>query len=199
MNTIFNGIAKVILSIGTSICNVLNTAKNLVKTVLREILNFINKLGPAVNNFIDNMIKGVTKLINFMISGIEYLVNTLVINGINKIIKAINSVAEYVGITIPKVPKMSIPRFVPKLDVGTGYVPNDMLAVIHQGEAVIPKEFNDRTYFGGGNEETNSLLTELIDRVERIEFSPYIRVKDVGEASIAYINNKSRSTGRSVI
>ena len=199
MNTIFNGIAKVILSIGTSICNVLNTAKNLVKTVLREILNFINKLGPAVNNFIDNMIKGVTKLINFMISGIEYLVNTLVINGINKIIKAINSVAEYVGITIPTVPKMSIPRFVPKLDVGTGYVPNDMLAVIHQGEAVIPKEFNDRTYFGGGNEETNSLLTELIDRVERIEFSPYIRVKDVGEASIAYINSKSRSTGRSVI
>lgn len=199
MNTIFNGIAKVILSIGTSICNVLNTAKNLVKTVLREILNFINKLGPAVNNFIDNMIKGVTKLINFMISGIEYLVNTLVINGINKIIKAINSVAKYVGITIPTVPKMSIPRFVPKLDVGTGYVPNDMLAVIHQGEAVIPKEFNDRTYFGGGNEETNSLLTELIDRVERIEFSPYIRVKDVGEASIAYINSKSRSTGRSVI
>lgn len=199
MDTIFNGIAKVILSVGTSICNVLNTAKSLVTTVLSSILNFINKLGPAVNNFIDNMISGVTKLINFMISGIEYLVNTLVINGVNKIIKAINSVAEYVGISIPTVPKMSIPRFVPKLDVGTGYVPNDMLAVIHQGEAVIPKEFNDRTYFGGGNEETNSLLTELIDRVERIEFSPYIRVKDVGEASLAYINGRNRSTGRSAI
>lgn len=199
IDKIFNGISKVITSVGNSICKVLNTAKSLVTTVLNAILSFINKLGPAVNNFIDNMISGVTKLINFMISGIEYLVNTLVINGVNKIIKAINSVAEYVGISIPTVPKMSIPRFVPKLDVGTGYVPNDMLAVIHQGEAVIPKEFNDRTYFGGGNEETNSLLTELIDRVERIEFSPYIRVKDVGEASIAYINNKSRSTGRSVI
>lgn len=199
LNTIFNGIAKVINTIGTNICNVLNTVKSLVTTVLSSILGFINNLGPAVNNFIDNMIKGVTKLINFMISGIEYLVNTLVIGGVNKIIKAINSVAEYVGISIPTVPKMSIPRFVPKLDVGTGYVPNDMLAVIHQGEAVIPKEFNDKTYFGGGNEETNSLLSELIDRVERIEFSPYIRVKDVGEASIAYINNKSRSTGRSVI
>ena len=199
MNTIFNGIAKVILSIGTSICNVLNTAKNLVKTVLCEILNFINKLGPAVNNFINNMIKGVTKLINFMISSIEYLVNTLVINGINKIIKAINSVAEYVGITIPTVPKMSIPRFVPKLDVGTGYVPNDMLAVIHQGEAVIPKEFNDRTYFGGGNEETNRLLYEVIDAINNIEINPYTTVKDVGNASIQYIKDKSRQLGRSVI
>ena len=199
IDTIFNGIAKVILSIGTSICNVLNTAKSLVTTVLSAILNFINELGPAVNNFIDDTIKGVTKLINFMISGIEYLVNTLVINGVNKIIKAINSVAKYVGIEISTVPKMSIPRFVPKLDVGTGYVPNDMLAVIHQGEAVIPKEFNDRTYFGGGNEETNSLLEELIDRVDRIEFSPYIRVKDVGEASVQYIKDKSRQLGRSVV
>lgn len=199
IDTIFNGISKVVTSVGNAICNILNTAKSLVTTVLSAILNFINKLGPAVNNFIDNMITGVTKLINFMISGIEYLVNTLVIGGVNKIIKSINSVAEYVGISIPTVPKMSIPRFVPKLDVGTGYVPNDMLAVIHQGEAVIPKEFNDRTYFGGGNEETNSLLAELIERVENIEFSPYIRVKDVGEASISYINSKNRSTGRSAI
>jgi predicted nucleic acid-binding Zn-ribbon protein len=199
METIFNGIAVVILSIGNSICNVLNTAKNLVTTVLSSILSFINKLGPAVNNFIDNMIKGVTKLINFLVSGIEYLVNTLVIGGVNKIIKAINSVAEYVGISIPTVPKMSIPRFVPRLDVGTGYVPEDMLAVIHQGEAVIPKEFNEKSYFGGTNDETNSLLEILIEKIEEIDFNPYIRVKDVGEASISYINNKSRSTGRSVI
>lgn len=199
ITTIFNGIATVILSIGKSISGVLNTAKSLVVTVLNSILNFINKLGPAVNNFIDNMIKGVTKLINFLISGIEYLVNTLVIGGVNKIIKAINSVAEYVGIKIPTVPKMSIPRFIPKLDVGTDYVPQDMLAVIHQGEAVIPKEFNDRTYFGGGNEETNSLLQTLIEKVEDIEFNPYIRIKDVGEASLSYINSKSRTSGRSVI
>jgi phage-related protein len=199
MNTIFNGIAIVILSIGNSICNVLNTAKNLVTTVLSSILSFINKLGPAVNNFIDNMIRGVTKLINFLVSGIEYLVNTLVIGGVNKIIKAINSVAEYVGISIPTVPKMSIPRFVPRLDVGTGYVPEDMLAVIHQGEAVIPKEFNEKSYFGGTNEETNSLLEILIEKIDEIDFNPYIGIKDIGEASISYINKKTRTMGRSVI
>jgi phage-related protein len=115
---IFNGISKVVSAVGGVIVSVLNTAKSLVTTVLKSILDFINKLGPAINNFVDNAIKAVTKLINFMISGIEYLVNTLIVKGINKIIKAVNSVAEYVGITIPVVPEFSIPKFVPKLAVG---------------------------------------------------------------------------------
>lgn len=203
IDSVFNGIAKVIDTIGNTICKVLNTVKSLVTTVLSSILNFINQLGPAINNFVDNVIIAVTKLINFMISGIEYMVNTLVIDGVNGIIKGINSIGKYVGFTIGLVPKFSIPRFVPKLDVGTGYVPNDMLAVIHQGEAVIPKEFNDKEYFGNNNsketEETNRLLNTLIERVDAIEFSPYIRTKDIGEAALAYANAKTRITGRSVV
>lgn len=115
---VFGGISKVVSTVGGVIVSVLNTAKSLVTTVLKSILDFINKLGPAINNFVDNAIKAVTKLVNFMISSIEYLVNTLIVKGVNKIIKAINSVAEYVGITIPVVPEFSIPRFVPKLAVG---------------------------------------------------------------------------------
>lgn len=86
------------------------------------------------------------------------------------------------------------------LDVGTNYVPNDQLAMIHKGEAVIPKKFNDKEFFGGtSNDETNELLQILIERIDDIELNPYIRVKDIGEASINYINKKSRITGRSVI
>lgn len=83
--------------------------------------------------------------------------------------------------------------------VGTNYVPYDQLAYLHEGEAVIPKKFNDKEYFGGTNDETNALLETLIDRVENLELSPYITVKDIGQASLNYINNKSRITGRSVI
>ena len=91
-------------------------------------------------------------------------------------------------------PKVSISSY----DVGTNYVPYDQLAYIHQGEAVIPKKFNEKEYFGN-SDETNSLLEEIIEKLDNVEFNPYIQVRDIGEASISYINNKSRITGRSVI
>lgn len=198
-DNIFNGISKVISTVGDIIVKILKTAESLVTTVLSSILNFMNKLGPAINNFVDNAITAVTKLINFLIRGIEYIVNTLVIDGVNKIIKAINSVSEYVGITIPTVPKMSIPRFVPQLAVGTNYVPEDQLAYLHKGEAVIPKKFNSQEYFGNGNEETNSLLEQVIDAINKIEVNPYTTIKDVGKTAVNYINNRNRQLGGSVI
>lgn len=129
-STIFNGISKVINSVGNVIVKIMNTAKSLVNSVLSAILNFINKLGPAINNFVDNAIKAITKLINFMISGIEYLVNTLIVAGINKIIKSINSISKYVDITIPTVSNMSIPRFIPKLATGAVIPPRQEFMAI---------------------------------------------------------------------
>lgn len=196
---IFNGISKCIGSVGKVIVNILSAIGGLVNTVLNSIVKFINDLGPAINKFVDNTISAVTKLINFLISGIEYMVNTLVIDGINAIIKGINKIGKYVGFTIPVVPDFTIRRFKPQLDTGTGYVPQDMFAYIHQGEAVIPKEFNDKEYFGGTNEETNNLLELLIERVDNINFSPYTTVKDVGKAAVNYINDKNRTMGRSMI
>lgn len=196
---IFSGISQVILSVGAVIVSIMNTAKDLITTVLSSILGFINDLGPAINNFVDNAIIAVTKLINFLISGVEYLVNTLVIGGVNKIISAINKIGDYVGFTIPTVNRMSIPRFVPQLAVGTNYVPEDQLAYIHQGEAVIPKKFNSQEYFGSGNQETNNLLEQVIEAINNIEIAPYTTIKDVGQASIDFINSKTRQYGRSVI
>lgn len=191
---IFNGISKVISTVGDVIVRILNTAKDLVTTVLSSILNFINELGPAINNFVDNTIRAVTKLVNFVVSAVEYLVNRAVdgINGIGSVINAIP------GVNINKKSYVSIPRFVPKLAVGTNYVPEDQLAYIHKGEAVIPKKFNSQEYFGSGNEETNSLLQTLIERVENIEINPYTTVRDVGQASVDYIKSKQRQSGKRV-
>ena len=49
------------------------------------------------------------------------------------------------------------------------------------------------------NEETNRLLYEVIDAINNIEINPYTTVKDVGNASVQYIKDKSRQLGRSVI
>lgn len=191
---VFNGISKVISTVGDVIVRILNTAKDLVDSVLKSILNFINDLGPAINTFVDNVIKAVTKLVNFVVSAVEYLVNR-VVDGLNGIASVINMLP---GVNIKKTSYVNIPRFVPKLAVGTNYVPEDQLAYIHEGEAVIPKKFNSQEYFGNGNEETNSLLQTLIEKVENIEINPYTTVRDVGQASIDYIRSKNRQNGRSV-
>lgn len=78
-------------------------------------------------------------------------------------------------------------------------MPEDQVAMIHKGEAVVPKKFNSREYFGRGNEETNYKLDQLIEAVREIEINPYTTIRDVGKASLNYINNKSRQLGESVV
>ena len=87
----------------------------------------------------------------------------------------------------------------PRLDVGTNYVPQDQVAMIHKGEAIIPKKFNSKEYFGGGNEETNAKLDAVIEAIKDIEINPYTTIRDVGKASLSYINTKSRQLGESVV
>lgn len=111
--SIFNGISTVITSVGNALVKILEAIGNLVDQVLTSLLNFINNLGPAIENFVDSAISAVTKLINFMISGIEYLVNILVVDGVNAIIRGINSIGKYVGFTIPTLEKFRIERFKP--------------------------------------------------------------------------------------
>ena len=52
---------------------------------------------------------------------------------------------------------------VPAFAVGTNYVPRDMLAQIHEGEAIVPKAYNPaaNTSMGGGNSEVVSELRAL--------------------------------------
>lgn len=84
---------------------------------------------------------------------------------------------------------------------GTDFVPNDQLAFLHKGEAVIPKEYNDgiqgAPYMGGS--ETNNLLRELIDVVDSKEFKAYISQNEIGRTAVKYINNQSRIQGGSIV
>ena len=108
----------------------------------------------------------------------------------NKIANAVNKVGGKIGINLPIINSYA---------VGTNYVPEDQLAMIHKGEAIVPKKFNSQEYFGGTNEETNAKLDDLIEAVRNIEINPYTTIRDVGKASLSYINNKSRQLGESVV
>ena len=161
-------IRTVIETTGNVIIGIIDSLINAIPTLLDAILRFIREIGPAVETSVNSIIRTITKLINFMVSGIEYMVN-LVVDGINGIISAINSVSEYVGIHIPRVGKVSIPRFVPSYDVGTNYVPNDGLAYLHKGEAVVPKKYNQPYQPGTLSAEEREYMSMMIKTMESLD------------------------------
>ena len=136
--------------------------------------------------------------LNSILRGIESMVNWA-IRGINKLLAPLrdmsNGLAEFIGVDWQwkEFSTISLPR----LATGTNYVPQDTLAMLHQGEAVVPKKFNSEEFFNGNSEETNDLLRELIQVVR--DKKTTISKKDVGEASIDYIRSQTRLKGASVI
>ena len=176
----WKGLSQIFTSIFNGMVNTAITAYNLI----------FNKSIELTDNAINSIARLFKNVINSVLSAIERILNTP-IRQINRLTDVINKVP---GINLGKLSTFSLPR----LNVGTNYVPEDQLAMIHKGEAVIPKKFNSREYFGN-NDETNAKLDDLIEAVRNIEINPYTTIKDVGKASLNYINAKSRQLGESVV
>lgn len=192
-------ITSIVATVKTNIVEKFTTIKDKVKSIFESIKSTITTIWDNIWN----KIKGV---INSILGGIQSMSNGIV-KGVNKVIQAMNNLS----FTIPEwVPVMGGKTFgfnikelqeisIPQLAVGTNYVPEDQLAYIHKGEAVVPKKFNSQEYFGRGNEETNELLERVIDAINQIEINPITTIKEVGKTAVEYINSKNRQLGRSVI
>ena len=191
---------KVITPIGNFFKNMWEGIKNTFSNTWNWILNAFSRGGQLFNGLKDGVVNVFKTIVNSLISGINKIISTpfnLINNLLNKIrgidvmgVKPFNSLWNYNPLPVPQIPK---------LNVGTNYVPEDQLAYIHKGEAVVPKKFNSQEYFGQGNDETNDLLERVIEAINNIEINPYTTIKEVGKASMNYINNKNRQLGRSVI
>jgi len=99
-----------------------------------------NGIGDIFGGIWKQMQGEFTIAINFMIDKLNGF-----INGLNKV-----KIPDWVPDVGGK--SMHIPN-IPRLDVGTNFVPQDMLAVIHKGEAVVPAKYNpaNNQQSGGGN------------------------------------------------
>ena len=143
------------------IVNPFGTAFKLLYDKCSGFRNFINNIITKIKtgfqtagNAIKTVFMGVKETISNIFNAIGNIVKTpinAIINGINKVLEKINS------LTIPDwVPKIGGKhtnfKMIPTLDTGTNYVPKDTLAMIHQGEAVVPKKFNP--YANGLNAST---------------------------------------------
>lgn len=178
-----------------------------IKFAINTIKSLFGGLFTGVKQILDGIIlicKGDFK--NGLISIFKGILNILIgivntfINGINLIISPIRSLIVGAGNILGKnwtMDNIKIPT-IPKLDAGTNYVPEDQFAYIHKGEAVVPKKFNSVEYFGRGNEETNELLRELIDVVDRKDTNTYLDSNLIGETARKYLVKQKRLMGRGV-
>lgn len=138
------------------------------------------------------------------IEGIKESISNVFKNAINKILKwggdkinsfirAINSAIGWINKVLPKNMQIGLISeiSIPQLAVGTNFVPRDMIAQLHKGEAVVPARFNEDKFFS--NEGNRDLLEEIRDAIRYKEL--VIDRDSIGEASVGYIHDKQRLTG----
>ena len=199
---LINNIGKFLTGLIDTIGKLISKMGEFFDSIKTKIVNVFTKGGEIFKGIHDGLLNICKTIINAIISGANAVI-AMPFKAVNGLLNKIRNTS-FLGVSpfksLWKQDPLPVPQ-IPKLNVGTEYVPQDMLAYIHKGEAVIPKEFNERSYFSNmnDNEETNRLLYEVIDAINNIEINPYTTVKDVGNASVQYIKDKSRQLGRSVI
>lgn len=166
---VWNGILDILKGVWGLIEATVSTVIGVVSTTIKNGLNIIKQAFFSIWNSIAERTDAIFTGIG---ESIKAAVN-FVIGVINKFIDKINSikikvpsisipfVGTFGGFTIglPQVPN------IPSLDVGTNYVQGDGLAMIHEGEAVVPKRYNPAA--GGASEGGGSPIIINAQYVDR--------------------------------
>ena len=166
-----------IAKIGATLKTVFQVFRVIVQTatkIIKDLADFWKKIFSGdfkgaldvFKRYFNDVFEGIKRIFKIVLNGIIDFANAG-ISGLNSMLRPVRNVIQSIAKAFGKnvsLAQIYIPR-IPKLDVGTPYVEKDGLAMIHQGEAVVPKKFNAKEYFGN-DEETKLLLMELIEAVE---------------------------------
>lgn len=162
-------IRDVVKTVGDVVLGIIDAIVNAIPKLLKSITDFCHDIGPAIENSVDAICRSITKLVNFVVSAVEYIAN-LVIGAINKFSVQVPDWVPGIGGTRFgfDLQPIEIPRFVPKYEQGTNYVPNDGLAYLHQGEAVIPKKYN-QPYQQGMSAEERAVMAQMLSTMRSLD------------------------------
>lgn len=166
-SSVFNGIKDAIGNVWDGIKNTTSSMWNGIKDTITGIWDGLKDTASSAFNGIKDTISGVWDGVKGSTDKIWGGITDSVKGAINGVIGAINGMIGALNgldINLPKIPDWvpglggkgggsigfpDIPK-IPKLDVGTNYVKRDGLAMIHEGEAVVPKKYNPAAGGVGG-------------------------------------------------
>ena len=155
---------KIISNLKTYLEPVIQMVGGALQTIIGIIRLIIQIVTGALKGNWDSVWNSMRATAKSVVNGLIGFMNGW-IKGLNLMLTPLRKTIQIIAKAFGKDVSMStiaIPT-IPKLDTGTGYVPEDQMAYIHKGEAVIPKKFNSAEYFSNinNNEETNALLMDV--------------------------------------
>jgi hypothetical protein len=150
-------------------------------------------IGGFFSGIWDGIKSGFSSAVNFMISGLNGLIKGILFP-FNIIIKGLDLIP---GVNIPQL-SLVIPN-IPKFDVGTNYVPQDMLAMVHKGEMITPRAQNP--YANGGGSSAGSTTNNYSSGPSQIVLINQIDGKEISRQIIPIslgIAQQSRNRGAAI-
>ena len=198
-------IRTVIKTVGDVILGIVDRIVNAIPNLLNAIIDFCYNLGPAIENTVDAICRSITKVVNFIVSAVEYIAN-LVIGAINQFSVQVPDWVPGIGGTTFgfNLQAITIPRFVPQYEQGTNYVPNDGLAYLHQGEAVVPKKYN-QPYQQGMSTEERAYMQQMMTTMRSLDNTMKQGIPVSGEFRqrgsdlVAVVNKTNSQTGADLL
>jgi len=156
-STIFNFVKEALKKAWDTLGDTVKTIWDGIKESCLKVYNWLKDTFMGIFTLISDALGTAWNGLGEIVSGIWNSITTNIKAGINLVIGFVNSFINHINSLKISVPVVNVPLVgpqggqtygfnippIPPLATGTNYVPQDMLALIHKGEAVIPKKYNN--------------------------------------------------------